>query len=76
MDGTEHPAGVELPSWSIDVDDDGDGVLAWEVWSADLGDTFVRTRVVRRDGGFNRRPRDLGSGGSPVVAVARAAWPG
>lgn len=70
MDGPEMPSGGELPSWSIDVDDDGDGVLAWEVWSKDLVDTFVRTRVVRRDGSFGRL-RDLGEGGAPVVAVAQ-----
>jgi hypothetical protein len=71
MNGPEPVSGGELPSWSIDVDDDGDGVLAWEVWSDDLVDTFVRTRVVRRDGSFGR-PRDLGTGAAPVVAVAPA----
>jgi hypothetical protein len=69
MDGPETPSGGELPSWSIDVDDDGDGVLAWEVWSDDLVDTFVRTRVVKRDGSFGQL-RDLGEGAAPVVAVA------
>jgi hypothetical protein len=69
MDGTEHQ-GIVLPSWTIDVDDDGDGVLAWEVWTYDPVDTIVRTQVVRRDGSFSRRPRDLGSGVLPVVAVA------
>jgi hypothetical protein len=71
MDGPELPSGLELPSWSIDLDNDGDGVLAWEVWSNDLVDTFVRTRVIRRDGSFGG-PRDLGTGGTPVVAVAPA----
>lgn len=71
MDGAVVPVGGELPSWSIDVDDDGDGVLAWEVWSDRLVDSFVRTRVVNRDGSFGRQ-RDLGRGGAPSVAVAPA----
>ena len=69
MDGAELPCCAELPSWSIDVDDDGDGVLAWEVASPELPDVVIRTRVVRRDGSFGR-PRDLGTGEAPVVAVA------
>lgn len=71
MDGPVMPSGGELPSWSIDVDDDGDGVLAWEVWSDRIVDTFVRTRVVNRDGSLGRQ-RDLGRGGAPSVAVAPA----
>jgi len=66
LDGPEPPFGGELPSWSIGLDDDGDGVLAWEVWSDALTDTFVRARVVHRDGTFGP-PRDLGgAGGAPM----------
>ena len=69
MDGPVLGCCYELPSWGIDVDDDGDGVLAWEVWSWDLVDSFVRSRVVRRDGSFGQT-RNLSIGLSPIVAVA------
>ena len=69
MDGPEIHGGIELSSWSLDLDDDGDGVLAWEVYRERIVDTIVRTRAVGRDGRFGRA-RDLGQGGSPAVAVA------
>jgi hypothetical protein len=69
LDGPE-TQGIVSPRWTIDVDDDGDGVLAWEVWSYVPFDTTVRTRVIRRDGSFSRRSRDFGSSGDPDVAVA------
>jgi len=69
LDGAEVGPADELPSWNIDLDGDGDGIVAWQVWSDDLVDTFLRARVVRRDGTLGQ-PRNMGTGSSPVVAVA------
>jgi hypothetical protein len=64
MDGPVH-VNVHLPSWSAAVDDDGDGVLAWERHID--GEDFLRVARVTRAGRFTA-VRKRGRGASPDVA--------
>jgi hypothetical protein len=60
---------IEAPTWSVQLDDDGDGLLAWEVRSDNLADTLVRAQVITREGHVTGR-RGLGRASWPDVALS------
>ena len=61
MDGPALAGLLELPTWSVSVDDDGDAVMAWQVVDLDAGGERLRVARVTRLGRFTE-VRDLGRG--------------